>query len=192
MKPFFKIFTLLSFISMAHSSSYDIDTTHSSIEFSVSHMVISKTKGNFQKFKGSFETDSKGKVQQFTAEIHVDSIDTKLTKRDDHLKSADFFDAPQFPLMKFESIKTHTRGKKIHVIGILTIKGISKRIALTGSETVTIKDPWGNFRKGLRLRGRIKRKDFGLTYHQVLEAGGLVVGNEVDILLELEGIQKKI
>lgn len=172
---------------------YEADPSHSQVGFSVKHMVISNVKGSFQKYSGKFTFDEATRViTSGEAVIDVKSVFTNDTKRDDHLRSPDFFDAGKFSEIKFvlKSGKVQA-GNKIQVVGDLTIKGVTKTVTLTGEFLGSAKDPWGNQRVGFTATGKINRKDFGLTWNKALEGGGVVVGDDVIITIELEGIKKK-
>ena len=119
------------------------------------------------------------------------SINTGVQKRDDHLRSPDFFNVKQFPVMSFTSKKISNNGSRYTVTGDLKIKNTTKTVTLTGEMLGKIKDPYGNTRAGFHAEGKINRKDFGVNFHAVLEAGGLVVGDEVKIVLDVEGIMQK-
>ena len=177
--------------SGAQAAVYDVDPSHTSIGFSVKHMVISNVKGVFDKYTGSFELDAKDSLVSASATIDAASINTREPKRDEHLRSPDFFDVAKFPNIVFtiKGIKAH----QIHymVDGELTIKGITKPVKLMGEMLGKVKDPWGNTRAGFTASGKIDRKDFGITWNKALDAGGLVVGDEVTLQLEVEGVERK-
>jgi len=184
---------LFIFPSMATASTWQIDPVHTNIQFSVRHMMISNVKGVFHKFTGAFEIDDKDITKsKASSVIDVNSIDTGIEKRDEDLRSANFFDVAKYPTMTFVSKRfSRTGANKFKMIGDLTIHGITREVALDieGLETV-VKDPWGNMRRGVTMTTKINRKDFGLTYNKVLETGGVVVGDEVAINIEVEMIKK--
>ncbi|VAX21568.1 Protein yceI precursor [hydrothermal vent metagenome] len=180
--------TLVS--SSAFAAEYDVDKAHSSIGFAVKHMVISSVRGNFTDFKGEFEIDENA-LTHVKATVYLKSINTNEQKRDKHLLSPDFFDAEMYPEMLFISTKVTHSGNKYSVTGELTIKAITKSVTLKGELLGVIKDPWGNERAGFHAEGKINRKEFGISFHKLLEAGGLVVGDEVTIILDIEGIKRK-
>jgi len=173
-------------------STWQLDASHSSIGFSVKHLMIATVKGSFGKYDVSFsgsETDlSKATVK---AKIETASIDTGNDQRDGHLRSADFFDAEKFPEISFV-------GKKIigdafgdfKIVGDLTIRGVTKEITLDATFEGRAKDPWGNSRLGYAAKGKINRSDFGLTWNQALEAGGVVVSEEVKISIEASFVKQ--
>jgi len=184
---------LFLFPTIAAASTWQIDPVHTNIQFSVRHMMISNVKGVFHKFTGAFEIDDKDITKsKASSVIEVNSIDTGIEKRDEDLRSANFFDVAKYPTMTFVSKKfTRIGANKFKMTGDLTIHGITREVALDmdGLESV-VKDPWGNMRRGVTLATKINRKDFGLTYNKVLETGGVVVGDEVTINIEVEMIKK--
>lgn len=168
---------------------YEVDTAHASVGFTVDHLVISKVRGDFRAFTGNIELDEQGAVQQVSSAIEVKSIDTGIQNRDEHLKSADFFDAENYPQISFQSKSIRQDGGKSVLIGDLTIHGVTKEIELPFSVKGPIKGPNGETRIGFQASTVINRKDFGMTWNKVLETGGLVVGEEVEISISLEAIE---
>ena len=169
---------------------YTLDMTHSGVGFSVKHLMVSNVKGKFKAFDGSFSFDEKTKaVTKLEGIVDVASIDTDIQKRDDHLRSADFFDAAKFPKMKFVMTK-FINGKKPKIEGKLTIKDITKTIIFDADIGGAAVDPWGTKKAGFSFNGVINRKDFGLNWNKTLEAGGFVVGDEIKISIDLEGNEK--
>ncbi len=176
----------------AGAAVYSIDPAHSVIGFSVEHMVISNVNGIFGDYKGEFKVDDNNRLSAVSTIISVDSIDTKIEKRDAHLRSPDFLDAKTYPEMSFNTTSVKQNGGNAFTLkGDLTIHGITKSVSLESRIRGPIKDPWGNTRIGIIVQGEINRKDFGLTWNNVLESGGLVVGEMVKITLEGEGILKQ-
>jgi polyisoprenoid-binding protein YceI len=173
-------------------TTYTIDYTHSDVTFSVRHMVFAKVRGHFTKWTADVAYDaadpSKGSV---TVNIDVDSIDTRDEKRDGHLKTADFFDAEKFPKITYKSTKVERAGdKKYSVTGDLTIHGVTKPVKLEVEELGGGKDPWGNQRVAFSGKTRIDRGDFGLKWNQALETGGVLVGEHIDVEIDVEAIAK--
>lgn len=166
---------------------YKIDAAHSNVEFSVKHMMISTVKGNFRSFKSqiSFEPISKS-FETLKATIEATSIDTGNDKRDNHLRSADFFEVETYPNIDFVMSDYDEKSKTMH--GTLTIKENKKPIELKVNINGVIKDPQGDERVGFTLNGKINRKDFGLTWNKTLETGGLLVGDDVSINIEIQMI----
>jgi polyisoprenoid-binding protein YceI len=179
--------------SMATASTWRIDPDHTTFQFTVRHMMISNVKGVFHKFNGQFEIDDKDITNtRASAVINVTSIDTGIEKRDEDLRSPNFFDVAKYPTMTFVSKKmVRTGTNSFKMTGDLTIHGVTREVVLDaeGLETV-VKDPWGNMRRGATFATTINRKDFGLTYNKLLETGGVVVGDEVKINVEVELIRK--
>jgi polyisoprenoid-binding protein YceI len=168
---------------------YDIDPTHSSAHFSVRHLMISNVKGEFTKVSGTVTYDPDDpKASKVEATIDVASLHTRDDQRDGHLKSADFFDAAQFPEIKFVSTSVEADGNHEYLVkGDMTIHGVTREVALhVEGPTAEVKDPWGNIKAGAAATAKINRKDFGLTWNAPLETGGVVVGEEIKISLEVE------
>jgi polyisoprenoid-binding protein YceI len=169
-------------------STWNIDPAHSNASFTIRHLVISSVRGEFGKTAGSLVLDEKD-VTKSTVEatIETTSIDTRVADRDNHLRSPDFFDVAKYPTMTFKSTKVEKAGEgKLKVTGNLTIKDVTKPVVLeVAGPTKEIKDPWGNTRRGVSAHTKINRKDFGLNWSKVVEAGP-VVGDEVTIEIEAE------
>jgi polyisoprenoid-binding protein YceI len=172
------------------AQTWNIDPSHSHIQFAVRHMVISKVRGRFNKFSGSLSFDpaapESGSVQ---ASIEVDSIDTSDEKRDGHLKSPDFFDAANFGTMTFKSTGVTRSGSDLKVTGDLTLHGVTKPVTLEVESLGGGKDPWGGERQGFSAKTSIDRREFGLTWSQTLETGGLLVGDKIEIEIDLEAVK---
>ncbi len=170
-------------------ATYTIEPAHSSAHFKVRHLMIANVRGEFSKISGTVTADpSHPEGASITAEIDVNSINTREPDRDKHLKSADFLDAANYPTIKFQSKKVEADGSQAYnVTGDLTVRGVTHEVVLyvTGP-TPEIKDPWGYTRRGAEAVTKISRKDFGLTYNSVLEGGGVMIGDEVEISLEVE------
>jgi len=182
---------LLIVAPAAFAASYQIDPAHTQIHFTVPHLVVFKVRGNFNDFVGTVEADAASNtLSGATATIQVASIDTRNQKRDDHLRSADFFEAAKYPEMTFVSKKVTGSGNNITVTGDLTIKGITKEVVLQGGFLGATTDPWGNQRAGFEATGKVNRREFGLLWNKALETGGMVVGDEIEIGLEVEAVMK--
>jgi len=177
----------------ASASNWTIDPEHSNVAFKVRHLMVSNVRGNFEKFAGTVELNDKD-ITRSRVEVSIDtnSINTNVQKRDAHLRSADFFDVARYPAMTFVSTRVaKAGGDKLKVTGNLTLHGITKEVTLdVEGPTGESKDPWGNIRKGATATTRINRKDFGLTWNKALETGGVVVGDDIAITLEIEMIKK--
>jgi polyisoprenoid-binding protein YceI len=173
-------------------ATYNIDPAHSSAHFKVRHMMISNVRGEFAKVAGTVHFDANNpEATSITADIDAASINTREPQRDAHLKSADFLDAENFPTIRFQSKRTASAGQGSYkVTGDLSIHGVTREVVLTvEGPTPEGKDPWGNVRSGAEATTRISRKDFGLTWNQALEAGGVLVGDDVDISIDVELIR---
>lgn len=170
-----------------------VDTGHSQVGFSVRHMMVANVRGRFTKFDGTLTLDEKN-VTASKVEVSIDaaSIDTSHEDRDKHLRSPDFFNVEKHPSITFKSSKVAKHGKDgLKVSGDLTINGVTKPVVLEVSGlSSAVKDPWGNTKRGASATTTINRKDFGLTWNKALETGGVIVGDEVKIELELELAKK--
>jgi len=173
-------------------ATYSIDTTHSEISFTVRHMVFAKVRGQFKTWSATLDYNaSKPEQSKVAVEIDVASIDTREAQRDGHLKSPDFFDAEKFPKLSFKSTRVVAAEQgKYKLTGDLTIRDATHEVTLDVESTGSGKDPWGNARLGFSLRGKINRGEFGLKWNQVLEAGGMLVSDQVDIEAELQVVAK--
>jgi polyisoprenoid-binding protein YceI len=186
---------LFAAASLAYPQSkiWKIDNTHSSIGFSVKHLVISEVEGNFKKFSGSM-TSAKSDFSDAKIEflLETSSISTDNEQRDNHLKSADFFDAAKFSEIKFISTSfKKISGNKYKLKGDFTMKGITKQIVLDVIYGGTAEDPWGNIRAGFKIYGSVNRFDYGLKWNQMLEAGGAMVGKDVSLNCKVEIVKSK-
>jgi polyisoprenoid-binding protein YceI len=167
---------------------YSIDSTHSEIGFTARHMVFAKVRGQFKSWTGKVEYDAKDPTRsKVSAEIEVASIDTREPKRDQHLLSADFFDVEQYPKLTFESTRIASKGGGAYELtGNLTIHGVTREVTLDAQLSGNGKDPWGNQRLGFSIEGSINRSDFGLRWNQVLETGGVLVSEKIDLNVEVQ------
>lgn len=187
-------FSFLSAGSFA-SSDWTIDPSHSTAKFKVRHLTISNVYGQITGFKGFVQIDEKDSTKtSANVSLDVSTINTNDAKRDAHLKNADFFDAEKFPVITFKTKKTAKAGKdKLKMVGELSMHGVTKEV--TFNDVVVspaIKDPWGNMRRGLSGVASLNRKDFGITWNKTLDNGGLAVGEQVEINLEVELIAPKV
>jgi polyisoprenoid-binding protein YceI len=173
-------------------TTWKIDPSHSAITFSVRHMVVSKTRGRFAKFAGDIRFDPQNAAESsVVVDIDPASIDTGDAQRDEHLRSADFFDVAKFPAASFRSIKVEDKGgDKYRLHGHLTVHGVTRPVVLDVSYEGAGKDPWGGERAGFSGSVTIDRKDFGLEWNKALETGGLLVGEKVELTLEVEAIKQ--
>ena len=173
------------------TTAWHIDPAHSHIEFAVRHLMISTVKGRFHEFSGALTGDPSAPAgASVTITIAAASIDTRETQRDAHLRSADFFDADRFPEITFTSTNVARDGNDLNVPGLLTIRGVSKNVTLRVTPEGRAKDPWGNERVGYSATTTINRKDFGLSWNQALETGGVLVGDEVRISIDVQLIKQ--
>ena len=190
-KIFFLAAVLVFSATTVFAATYEVDNVHSQVHFKVDHLMISSVRGEFSDYTATIDADPATRtVTSVKTTIKTASIDTRNQKRDDHLRSADFFNAAAHPEMTFESTRIVGKGDDILVYGKLTIRGTTKVIELKGSFAGEAKDPWGNTKAGFEAKGMINRQDFGLTWNKALEAGGVVVGDEVEIGLEIEALKK--
>ncbi|GAB4190218.1 MAG: YceI family protein [Thermoflexibacter sp.] len=182
----------LNWSALAQTTNWSLDPSHSSVEFTVTHLVISEVTGKFKKFDVSVQSDkadfTDAKIS-FTADVN--SIDTDNENRDKHLKGDDFFNAEKFPQIKFvgKSLKKIT-DKKYELVGDLTIRDVTKAVTLNVNYGGTVVDPWKNTKAGFKITGTINRKDYGLKWNVLTEAGGAVVSDEVEIAVKLELVKK--
>ena len=191
----FKLFLILALIGFTVSaqSTWNVDKAHSKVRFTIAHMVISEVEGDFTSFTGSI-TNSKADFSdaQFTFSIDVNSVNTDNAKRDGHLKSPDFFDAEKYPKITFKSTSISKKDDNHFALkGNLTMHGVTKPINLEVQYTGTIKDPWGGTRAAFKIKGLIKRSDYGLKYNSVMDNGGVVIGDEVHLSVKLETVKAK-
>lgn len=164
---------------------WSFDPAHSQVQFSVKHMGISTVRGTFQSFTGAIEQEN-GTVQAVTVEIDVNSLTTSNEQRDGHLRSPDFFDVATFPTATFVLTAFSRTGDNVTATGHVTIKGITKPVTLTGEIGGPAKDPWGNEKVSAVLETKISRKDFGLTWNVALEAGGVLVSDDVKLHIDVQ------
>jgi polyisoprenoid-binding protein YceI len=184
---------LIALPVLAHADNWALDPAHTNVEFTVRHMMISNVKGQFQKTSGTVTINGSDPTSaKIDATIDATSIDTRVDKRDAHLKSPAFLDVDKFPTITFKSNKVEADGPgKWKVKGDLTLHGVTKPVVLEVESTGTpITDPMGNTRAGASATTKISRKDFGLTWNQPLETGGVMVGDEVAISIDVEAIKK--
>lgn len=186
------LFLTLAAAPRAFAASYAIDADHTTVSFKIRHL-FSNVQGIFKQFEGNFDYEP-GKPELASAEavIKAASIDTNVEARDKHLRNPDFFDVEKFPEIRFKSTKfTEESPEKGKLEGVLTLHGVEKPVTLDVQIHGAGSDPWGNTRSGFTATAKINRKDFGLGWNKTVEAGQLLVGEEVVITLEVEGILKK-
>lgn len=179
--------------SLAQASVYAIDKTHTEVGFSVKHLMVTNVKGRFDKFQGSFFFDEKkGELKDVDIKIETASVNTNEADRDKHLRNADFFDAEKFDAISFKSTKVELKDKKPNKVhGNLTIRGVTKPVVLDVVYQGNVMDPWGNEKVAFSATTKINRKDFGVSWQKNLDKGGVVVGDEVTITIEGQGLKTK-
>ncbi len=171
---------------------WEIDSAHTDVGFSVKHLMISTVRGRFSDVRGTIRIDDDDLTTAIVqVEIGAASIDTRQQQRDDHLRSGDFFDVEKFPTIEFESRRIERiENDRYRVVGDLTIRDVTREVVLDATQEGRGRDPWGGERLGFSATTTIDRRDFGLTWNQALETGGLVVGNEIRITLDVEAVKK--
>jgi polyisoprenoid-binding protein YceI len=172
------------------TNSWTFDAAHSGIGFAVRHLMISKVRGSFDKWTGTLQYDESDPTStQIDVRIEAASINTKEDKRDAHLRSPDFFDVESHPELRFKSTLVRQDGDDYVVAGELTIRGVTRAVELTVERLGSGRDPWGGERAGFSAKTSINRKDFGLTWNQALETGGVLVGEKIEITLDVEAVR---
>ena len=192
MKTILSLALLIASVASVRAATYQIDADHSSVGFRVRHL-IGHVNGQFNKFEGAFDYEpKKPQTWKTSAKIDASSVDTKVQKRDDHLRSADFLDVKNYPEITFVSTKVSgIKGSRAKLIGKLTIHGVTKNVSLDLEIGGIDKDAGGNERAAFSARTKINRKDFGLKWNDVTESGGVLVGDIVEISIEAEGVKQK-
>ena len=184
---------VLSAPAFASESTWQIDPAHSSFQFKIRHLTVSNVRGEFDKSGGTVTLNDQDPASlRVEVSIEAGSVNTHHVKRDEHLRSPDFFDVAKFPLITFVSKKVVQDGmNRLKVTGDLTIKGITKEVTVNvEGPTAEIKDPTGNLRRGATGTAKINRRDFGMIWNRVLDTGGVLVGEDVDISIEVELVKK--
>lgn len=177
----------------AGTTTWTVDAAHSNVEFAVKHLMISTVKGRFGDVKGTVTYNEANPAQsRVEIEVGIHSIDTRAEQRDAHLRSPDFFDAEQFPTMKFVSkrIDGDINGE-FKLVGDLTIRDVTREVTLDAEFHGREKDPWGGERMGFEARGKLNRKEYGLNWNQVLESGGWLIGEDIKLAIEVELVKNK-
>lgn len=193
MKKYMFALLLPALLAQAQAATYKIDEAHSAVTFKVAHMAISKVNGRFDKFSGTIDyTPGDQKTWKTEAVIEAASINTGVEARDKHLRGPDFFDVEKFPALTFKSVKvTGYKNMKGKLHGELTLHGVTRPVVLDVEGMGPVKDPWGKERVAATAKTTINRKDFGLGWNQVLETGGLLVGEKIEITLEIEAVKEE-
>lgn len=172
------------------TGTWHVDPAHSSIEFEIKHMMIATVRGRFREFEGTIIAAEDIADSRASGVVKTASIDTNQPDRDAHLRSPDFFDVERYPEIRFESTRIEPRGgPKFNVVGNLTIRDMTREVVLETTVEGTTRDPWGNDRVGMRARGTIDRKEFGLRWQQALETGGFLLGDEVTLLIDVSAVK---
>ena len=177
----------------SYASTWQMDPDHSSFQFKIRHLTVSNVKGDFSKAKGVVTIDEKDLTQlKVEVTINAASVNTGHAKRDEHLRGPDFFDVTKYPTITFVSKKVMKADtNRLKVIGDLTLLGVTREISVdVEGPTPEVKDPWGSFRRGATATTKINRRDFGMTWNRVLDTGGFLVGEDVDIYVEVELVKK--
>ena len=179
--------------AFAFAETYDVDQAHSTVSFQVRHLGISKVRGWFAGFDGSIEYDpSNVAATKIKGTIDATTVDTRNEKRDEHLRGEDFFHTEEHPTFTFESTSVEPTGDTTaKVTGNLTMRGVTKPVTLDAEYLGATTDPWGNRKAGFSATGMLNRKDWGIVWNKVLDAGGLTVGDEIQLELEIEGTAQK-
>lgn len=182
---------LILTVGIASASEYSLDAPHTNVSFSVKHLMITNVRGEFKKYDANIDFDAASKsFKTFKANVDTGSVDTGIVKRDNHLKSADFFLSEKFPKMTFEMKSYKADGDEGKMIGDLTIRGITKQVVFEVEDLSTIKDFEGNNRVGFTLKGKINRMDYDLKWNKALELGGVAVAEDVKISVDIEAVEK--
>lgn len=170
---------------------WSIDPAHSEIGFKVKHLMFTNVYGRFETFEGSVESDENGQnIENITFTTDVSSINTGNADRDNHLKGSDFFDTENYPKMNFTSVKLlWLNDNYYNLLGDLTIRDVTKQVSLSVEYNGTMVDPWGNIKMGFSITGKLNRNDWGLTWNSVLETGGVLVGEDVNLNIELQVVK---
>jgi polyisoprenoid-binding protein YceI len=170
---------------------WDIDVGHSAIHFWARHMVISKVHGRFARWSGAIALDPQD-LTRSSVEVRIDaaSIDTQVADRDAHLRSPDFLDVAKHPEITFVSRRVENGGDGLRIVGELTLHGVTREVTLQAEFAGTGKDPWGNERAGFSARATLDRRDYGLVWNAALETGGVLVGEKVELTIELEAVKQ--
>ncbi len=177
--------------SPTKTTTWKIDPTHSVVEFAVKHLMISTVKGRFSEIEGEIViADADPSQSSVSATIKAASIDTHTGQRDDHLRSADFLDAANFPVLTFKSTRITGDKQEFKVTGNLTIRSVTREVTLDATNEGAGKDPWGGDRIAFSATTKLNRADFGLTWNQALEAGGVLVGNDVKISIDVQAVKQ--
>jgi polyisoprenoid-binding protein YceI len=188
---FLIIAAAIAFVSqVVAADSYTIDPAHTRVGFAARHFGINTVKGRFKEFTGKLVMDGDA-LKEASATIQVQSIDTGVEQRDNHLRTPDFFDAKTYPTITFKTKRVEPKANGVVMIADFTMRGVTKELRLPLNLSKPIKDPWGNTRVGLETKTKLNRKDYGIKYNDVLESGIAAVGDEIEIEINAEAIKDK-
>lgn len=179
----------MSDLSALTPGTWNVDPSHSGLNFSVKHLMVSKVRGRFRDFTGTITIAADPLQSSVVASAKVDSIDTSDENRDGHLKTGDFFDAAAHPSIDFRSTKIEAAGGNYRLLADLTIKGVTRNVAFDLEFDGVGTDPWGNTKAGFTASAEINRKDWGLEYNAVLETGGVLIGEKVKLELDIQAVK---
>jgi polyisoprenoid-binding protein YceI len=190
-KTFWILLASLALTAGARAADYKVDPSHSSVGFEVRHLV-GNVQGQFKDYEGTFSFDEKDLSKfKLKSSAKAATIDTSNAKRDEHLKSPDFFDVKKFPVITFESSKIEKKGSDYEVSGNFTMHGVTKPVTFEVESLGEAKDPWGNMRRGFTARTKLNRKDFGILWNKTFDTGSTMLGEDVKVTLNLEAIEEK-
>lgn len=180
---------LLNSFSFA-ADTYKVDPLHTSVSFSVRHLGINNVKGKFKEFEGALVLEG-DRLKEASGTIHVQSVDTGVEKRDNHLRTAEFFDAAKYPTITFKTKRVEKDGSgQVVLIADFTMRGVTKELRLPAKMSKPTKDPWGGVRVGLEAKTKLNRKDYGINYNELLETGAMAVGEEVELEINTEAVKE--
>jgi polyisoprenoid-binding protein YceI len=183
--------TLTAPASGATRTTWEIDPSHTNVEFSAKHLMITTVRGRISDLNGTIVADERNPAKSSVeVKLNAATLDTRIEQRDQHLRSADFLDVEKYPDITFRSTRLVGGKDEFKLFGDLTIRGTTKEIALDVTFEGESKDPWGGERIGFSARGKIDRRDFGLTWNQALETGGVVVGNDIRINIDVQAVKQ--
>ena len=177
--------------SFAHAAeTYKVDPLHTSVSFSVRHLGINNVKGKFKEFEGALMLEG-DTLKEASGTIQVKSVDTGVEKRDNHLRTADFFDAAKYPTITFKTKRVEKDGsRQLVLIADFTMRGVTKELRLPAKMSKPTKDPWGGVRVGLEAKTKLNRKEYGINYNELLETGAMAVGEEVELEINTEAVKE--
>jgi polyisoprenoid-binding protein YceI len=172
------------------TDTYKVDPLHTSVSFSVRHLGINNVKGKFKEFEGALVLE-RDTLTEASGTIQVQSVDTGVEKRDNHLRTADFFDAAKYPTITFKTKRVEKDGSgQLVLIADFTMRGVTKELRLPATMSKPTKDPWGGVRVGLEAKTKLNRKDYGINYNEILETGAMAVGEEVELEINTEAVKE--